>query len=413
MSNFEGIIEKACRDREIPGAVLAASDSSAFGSRSLKDPSITDPMPIDGVMWMASCTKLLTTIAAMQCVEKGQLNLDSDVCDVLPELKGLQILTGFEEDSEKPILIDNHKTITLSSVPPDANQGKASTHSYLWTVVRCIQYRAATNNTPTSPAGSDAMVKERCLAPLLFSPGDSWEYSVGIDWAGQMVERVNNNMSLEDYIHKKICEPLNMRNFSFQPAHHPEMMSRLVDMSQRDGGMTDYGTTANPEGKAVHQPKVLWNTDMKDCHGGGGGFGTPCEYLKCLQSICSNDGRLLKPSTVDEMFKPQLSEASREGLMKRLSIPEVNQCLGAFPPDTKVDWGLGGILNVEDVDSRSKSSMAWGGFPNLHWWIDQKAGLCGIWGSQLNPPGDPKINGLFHLFQEEMYKRANVSRGKL
>jgi CubicO group peptidase (beta-lactamase class C family) len=73
-------------------------------------------MPIDGVMWMASCTKLLTTIAAMQCVERGQLDLDSDVCDVLPELKGLQILTGFEEDSEKPILIDNHKTITLRCV---------------------------------------------------------------------------------------------------------------------------------------------------------------------------------------------------------------------------------------------------------------------------------------------------------
>lgn len=260
---------------------------------------------------------------------------------------------------------------------------------------------------------SDAMVKERYLAPLLFSPGDSWEYSVGIDWAGQMVERVNNNMSLEDYILKNICEPLDMKSFSFHPARHPEMMSRLVDMSKRDGGMTKYGTTANPEGKVVHQPKVLWNTNMKDCHGGGGGFGTPCEYFKCLQSICSNDGRLLQPRTVDEMFRPQLNEASRASLMKKLSIPEIGQSLGAFPPGTKVDWGIGGILNLEDVDSRSKGSMAWGGFPNLHWWIDWKAGLCGIWGSQLNPPGDPKINELFHSFQEEMYRRASISRGKL
>jgi CubicO group peptidase (beta-lactamase class C family) len=76
-------------------------------------------MPIDATMWLASCTKLPTTVAAMQCVEKGLLNLDEDVSTILPELKDKDILTGFENDpdgKEKPILVKNTKIITLRYV---------------------------------------------------------------------------------------------------------------------------------------------------------------------------------------------------------------------------------------------------------------------------------------------------------
>lgn len=73
-------------------------------------------MKLDATMWLASCTKLPTTIAALQCVERGLLNLDEEVTDILPELKGLKILSGFEEDgngNDTPVLVDNLKAITL------------------------------------------------------------------------------------------------------------------------------------------------------------------------------------------------------------------------------------------------------------------------------------------------------------
>jgi CubicO group peptidase (beta-lactamase class C family) len=88
----------------------------AFGYRTLKDPSKPDPIQIDATMWMASCTKLVTSIAAMQCVERGQLTLDGDVTDILPELKDIEILTGFDQGSDGkdiPILTKNTKPITL------------------------------------------------------------------------------------------------------------------------------------------------------------------------------------------------------------------------------------------------------------------------------------------------------------
>lgn len=70
-------------------------------------------------MWLASCGKLIGTIATMQCVERGLLNLDDDISRVLPELGELKILQGFEEGpdgKEKPILVKNTKAITLRYV---------------------------------------------------------------------------------------------------------------------------------------------------------------------------------------------------------------------------------------------------------------------------------------------------------
>jgi CubicO group peptidase (beta-lactamase class C family) len=71
-----------------------------------------ESLATDGVHFLASSTKLVTTIAVMQCVEKGLLNLDADVSDILPELKSLQILTGFDEQ-DKPTFRDSTKAITL------------------------------------------------------------------------------------------------------------------------------------------------------------------------------------------------------------------------------------------------------------------------------------------------------------
>jgi CubicO group peptidase (beta-lactamase class C family) len=87
-------------------------------------------MPLDATMWLASCTKLIGTVAVMQCVERGQLKLDDDISTVLPELKEFQILTGFEQDpdgKDKPILAKNPAPITLRYVFvwEDLNSGDA------------------------------------------------------------------------------------------------------------------------------------------------------------------------------------------------------------------------------------------------------------------------------------------------
>ncbi len=55
----------------------------------------------------------MTAIAALQCVERGQFTLDEDVTRLLPELKDLDILKGFEDETGKPILVKATKKINL------------------------------------------------------------------------------------------------------------------------------------------------------------------------------------------------------------------------------------------------------------------------------------------------------------
>lgn len=88
----------------------------AFGVRSLAPSAKDDPMPIDATMWLASCTKFMTTIAVMQCVERGLLKLDEDVTGILHELKGIKILTGFEagkDGEDVPVLVESKEVMTL------------------------------------------------------------------------------------------------------------------------------------------------------------------------------------------------------------------------------------------------------------------------------------------------------------
>ncbi|KAL3418827.1 beta-lactamase [Phlyctema vagabunda] len=119
MLSFENIIQKAVQEVDLPGAVVVGSDASgqtyfanAFGVRSLEKGK-EEPMSLDAVFWLASSTKLMTVIAALQCVERGRFTLDEDVTRLLPELKDIDILTGFEEGTEEPILVRSKKTITL------------------------------------------------------------------------------------------------------------------------------------------------------------------------------------------------------------------------------------------------------------------------------------------------------------
>ncbi|KAH7323954.1 beta-lactamase/transpeptidase-like protein [Rhexocercosporidium sp. MPI-PUGE-AT-0058] len=411
--SFEQRMQEAVKNREIPGAVLVAGDKEgrfhyekAFGYRSLKDPSNPDPMKLDAVMWLASCTKLLTTVAAMQCVERGLLKLDEDVTGILPELKGLKILTGFEEDgngNDTPVLVENTKAITLRHL---LTHSSGLTYDFFNPVM--ARYRKWQKKTPDLYIQND--LKEAFFYPLLFAPGESWEYGVGIDWAGWMVERVTNT-SLESYLQCNIWGPLGVKNFSFFPRTKPDLMARMTDMSDREGGANMFGTAANPNGKMVHhEGKELWNSNAETCSGGAGGYGAPLDYHKLLHSILTGDGKLLKMATVEEMFKPQLTDASRAALMEMLKLPEVNQTFGGAPLGTKCDWGLGGMMLLEDVAERKKGTVFWGGYPNLMWFIDPVGGMAGIYGSQVNPPGDQKTIELVTEWEKELYRKVRAQK---
>ena len=105
----------------IPGAVLLASTTStssaytfACGNTSLNPAENPHPLTTASTFWLASCTKLLTSIACLQLVEKGLLDLDEPVYRKLPEFGEIKVLEGWKEDgSPKMGKGEESKAVTL------------------------------------------------------------------------------------------------------------------------------------------------------------------------------------------------------------------------------------------------------------------------------------------------------------
>ncbi|KAF7914634.1 uncharacterized protein EAF01_001040 [Botrytis porri] len=159
------------------------------------------PDDTNSVYRLASATKFITTIAAMQCAEKGQLDLNSDIAKVLPDFKDPQILTGFDEKNEA-IFKPSAKPFTL---------------------------RVAEN----TPSFADRTSAEKFPHQfLMFEPGERWVYSPGLDWAGLAVERVTS-MKLGEYMQRYIFDVVSVKDTNF----HPEMREDL----QAQNTLDDFG----------------------------------------------------------------------------------------------------------------------------------------------------------------------------
>ncbi|KAL5121770.1 hypothetical protein ACEQ8H_000457 [Pleosporales sp. CAS-2024a] len=399
MTDFENVIHHAVTAQQVPGCAVMADNrdgslkyAKAFGVTSMK-PENAKPFDISTIMWIASCTKLMTSICAMQLVERGQITLDEPIYKHIPELKHLKVLTGFDETTGAPIEVEQTRTMTLRHLLSHAS-GLAydAMHPLL---VAWLQYHKKQSSTSTK-------LLERFSAPLVFQPGESWSYGSSLDYAGLLIERISGQ-SLEAYMKTNLWEPLGIKDMTFHLSTRPDLAARLADMSVRDesgklhffpGHVPDFGHDTNH-----HEP---------DCMGGQGVYTSTEEFFKVVRATLTTDTdeKILKNATVEEFFKPQLGEASRAMLNTVLQDDFASRALGGTAKTAKKDWGLGGVLYGEKVDERpfEAGTMIWGGYPNLIWFVDRKAGLAGLYASQIVPPGDVKSAELTLEFQKAMYK---------
>ncbi|KAE9395562.1 beta-lactamase/transpeptidase-like protein [Gymnopus androsaceus JB14] len=236
-------------------------------------------------------------------------------------------------------------------------------------------------NGQQAPVHEGDRLTDRYGQPLTFEPGTQWMYSPSIDWAGRVVERVHGDTPLETIMEQNIWQPLGIKDMTFYLQRRPDMLAKCGDMTKKDAEFA---------------------------FGGGGLFTSPQEYMKILHSLLTNDGKLLRPESVDDFFRPQLEEKPRQSMAEFFSKHMTNSPTN---PAGKKDWGLGGILLMEDGPdeySRKAGTMGWAGAFHCYWFIDRKEGLCGFFASQIRDVTDPKLDGvkdLVRLFERMMYQR--------
>jgi len=376
------VLASGVADGDVPGVIaLAASRdgvifAEAFGERELG--SGVD-MTLDTVCWIASMTKALTSTAALQQVEQNRLSLDEPLADVLPQLGTIQVLDGFEPDGT-PRLRPPARPVTLRHLLThtagfgydvwNADVGRYATHAGLPSITDCK---------------NDAL-----KTPLLFDPGDRWEYGINIDWVGKAVEAVTNQ-SLETYLRTNVFEPLQMRDSGFILG--PDQRARRSGMHRR-----------HPDG-ALEPIEFELTQDPEFFMGGGGLYSTGPDYLRFLRALLGDgelDGaRILQSETVDDMFRNHVGDIDA-GILRTVN-PDASNDHDPYP-GMPIRWGLGFMITTEAVPGgRSANSVAWAGLANTYYWIDRERGVTGLIMTQILPFVDARVINLYGNFERAVY----------
>ncbi|KKZ64482.1 beta-lactamase [[Emmonsia] crescens] len=336
----------------------------------------------DTPFWAASMSKVFTAVTVMVAVERGLISLDDDVGKVVPELAEPQILDGFEED-EKPIVRKAAKKLTLRTLLTHS-----SGFAYHLTRDKLQKWNAYHGRDTTKMDGS----YEQYRQPLLFEPGENWAYGPGVDWAGRVVEVVSKQ-SLEEFMKENIHDKLGLTSTTFRPEHLPNFAEHRVEISAR-----------NAEGKFNPMPVPMYPIPAADCLGGTGLYSTTREYTTLLATLLAGGGNVLKPESVEQIFKPQLED--RKSMNDLFNAPGGQRLNRILTTGKVVTMGLTVCINLDDVPGkRPAGCVGGGGLTNMFWWLDRKAGICGALFFHYIPPADPLAIEVADKIEEAVYKK--------
>jgi len=379
---IDRLLGSAASAGNVPGVVALAAGRNgalyqgAFGARSKADNA---PMALDTVFRIASMTKAVTAVAAMQCVERGQLALDQPAGEIVAGLADPQVLEGFDA-AGKPRLRPARSKPTLRQLLTHT----AGFVYHVWNT-GLNRYVDATG-APTIMSGKLAALD----MPLAFEPGERWEYGINIDWAGRMVEAVSGQ-DLEAYMRENIFAPLGMHDTTFVPTD--EQMSRIAQIHGR-----------TPDGSLEPAPPTPPVTP-EFFAGGGGLCSTGPDYLAFLRMVLNggalDGGRVLKPETVALMTQNHIGTLDVQPL--KSGHPAVSNDADFFP-GMKKKWGLSWLINTEDVPGRrSAGSLAWAGLFNTYYWLDPRRQIAGVLLTQVLPFADATVLRLLDDFETAVY----------
>lgn len=167
--------------------------------------------------------------------------------------------------------------------------------------------------------------------------------------------------TLEDYMKKNIWSKLGANLTTFRPELHRDILPPPLEMG--------YRLSIGHGEKSIKQGPIILGQPAKHNLGGIGLFSTPTDYMKLLSSLLGGGYPLLSEYSIDILFQPQLSEASRMAMPKPLGS-QMRRVLGikCLDDHTQADHCLAGTMTLKDIPGRRRAgTVNWSGLPNLHW----------------------------------------------
>ncbi|WP_425101005.1 serine hydrolase domain-containing protein [Tropicibacter sp. S64] len=371
-------------DPRVPGVVAMVTDrdgdiySGAAGERRLGGDAMTE----DTVMAIFSTTKAIAGTAALQCVEEGLLDLDAPAKTYAPAIGELQVIDGFDE-AGRPRLRAPKSDITT-------RQLMLHTAGFGYDFFNETYARMATDHgQPSVVTGSRACIE----TPLLFDPGERWEYGTNIDWVGQVVEGIRGKR-LGEVMRERVFDPLGMQDIAFTRTDAMKARTATIHARGEDGSLTPMDDFALPDDPEVHM-------------GGHGLYGTVPEYMKFIRMWLNDgdgpNGRVLKPETVEWAVKGALVPPQKVTMLPGV-IPTLSNDAEFFPGLAK-DWSYTFMVNSEKAPTgRPSGAIGWAGLANCFYWIDRAGGFGGYWATQILPFGDAVSFTGYMAFETAVYE---------
>ena len=367
-------VERSINDGRIAGAVTLVARHGKiayFKAVGNADRDAKKPMRTDSIFRICSMSKPLTSVAVMMLYEEGRFTLNEPVSDFLPEFKNMKVLDppwpqdktsppGALVDAKRPITIFHLLTHTSGLTYGGARLSKA--------------YRDAGVTTGlVQQEGTIAEgVKKMASVPLLFQPGDVWEYSLADDVLGRLVEVVSG-MPFDKFLEERLFKPLGMKDTCFflpeekvarlataytyypEKGLQPILYGQVVKEGEFDAGYSaDY---------PYRGPRTYFS-------GGAGLCSTAEDYYRFCQMMLNG------------------GELNGVRIISRKSVELMSQNHVQGKRDDGYGLGFGDISEPKQLtELGSVGAYYWGGFYYTTFVIDPKEDLIAIFMGQLHPTG--------------------------
>ena len=366
-------VQRSIDDKQIAGAVTLVVRHGRvawFKAQGMMDREAGKAMRPDAMFRICSMTKPITSVAVMMLYEEGRFQLDDPISKYLPEFKNPKVLV--KPASGEPYSIPATREILIKDL-----LRHTSGLTYNWNEKLGKMYNDA--NVASGLLQYDGTigdsVKRLAALPLLFNPGERWEYSLGVDVLGRLVEVVSGK-PLDEFFRVRIFEPLGMKDTYFYPPDNK--LDRLVVAYSYDDnkGLSRFpDTPVTDENFLVYSADYPYRGPKRLFSGGGGLVSTASDYARFCQMML-DDGKL---------------KATR--MLSRKSVELMtSDHLGKIAPDQGFGFGFG-VEGVKTPLSElgSVGEYSWGGFYYTGFSIDPKEQMIVIFMAQLHPTGSVEI----------------------
>ncbi len=377
LERISSAVQRSIDDKRIAGAVTLVARRGHvawFKAQGMADREAGKPMRTDSMFRICSMTKPITSLAVMMLYEEGHFLLEDPVSKYLPEFKNPKVLV--KPASGAPYTIPATHEITIRDL-----LRHTSGITYNWNADLGPLYKEANvaNGLLQYDGTIGDSIKRLAGLPLLFNPGEKWEYSLGVDVLGRLVEVVSGK-PLDEFFRTRIFEPLGMKDTYFYPPDNKLERLATAYTYYDEKGLNRFPDTPITEGPFTYSADYPVSGPKKLFSGGAGLVSTAADYMRFCQMMLdggkAGNTRLLSRKSVELMTQDQLGKVSAD------------QGFG-------LGFGVDGV-KTPLAELGSPGEYNWGGFFYTAFSIDPKEQMIVIFMGQLHPAGDLSLNRQTH-----------------